>query len=367
MKSITSIKSLQNKIVLLRADFNVPIENGKVRDAFRIEKTLPTIDYLVKKGARIIIVSHAGEDGSVSLQPVATWLSKKMKVRFITDPLPNAIEFNTTKIVLLENIRQNSGEMNNDRTFAKKLARLADVYVNDAFSVSHRKHASLVLIPKLLPSYAGLQVMEEVKHLSLILKPKHPFLFILGGAKFDTKMPLIDKFIQSADHMLITGALMNNFFKDAGFEIGKSLYEPKDFHLQKLLKTPKLLLPVDVVVTQKDGGKQTKSIAEITSKDIIVDIGSRTVQEVALLIAKAKLVVWNGPTGLYEKGFDRGTRGVLELLVKSKATTIIGGGDTVALVHKLHLEKKFTFVSTGGGATLAFLTKGTLPGLKALE
>lgn len=368
MRSITTIKNLTGKTVLLRADFNVPIENGNVRDAYRIDKTLATIKLLKKRGGRIIIISHAGEDGTQSLAPIAKYLHKKLPVRFIPEVIPKELKLKTGEVVLLENVRREQGEKNNDSTFAKKLSHLADIYVNDAFAVSHRKHASIVGVPKFLPSFTGLQLEQEIKHLSIVLKkPRRPFLFVLGGAKFSTKLPLIEKFLKIADHVAVTGALTNNFFKEAGFEVGISLMEKKDFGLKKLLLHPKLLLPVDVVVTGRDGGALTKSIAEVGKQDSIMDIGAQSTRELALLVSRAKLVLWNGPTGNYENGFDKGTVSLLKLLAKSKAVTIIGGGDTVALVSKLKLEKKMTFVSTGGGATLEFLLKGTLPGIQALK
>lgn len=368
MRSIRECKNLKGKTVLMRADFNVPIENNRVVDDFRIRKTLPTLFFLTKKGASVIIISHSDlKSDTQSLKPVALVLNKYISTRFINKSVPSKLDLKPGEVVLLENIRLDKGEKKNSVDLAKRIARLGDVYVNDAFPVSHRAHASIVGVPKYLPHYAGFQFEEEVKKLSLVLQPTHPFLFILGGAKFETKMPLITKFLKTADHVVIAGALMNNFFKESGFEVGQSLVEKKDFGLKKLLKNPKLLLPIDITVTQKSGGRLTESIADISSKDSIVDIGPRTIYEISMLIAKAKLVLWNGPTGKYEDGFDVGTIKLLKILAESRAKTIIGGGDTAALVNKLHLADKFTFVSTGGGATLEFLAKGTLPGIKALR
>lgn len=369
MKSIKNIKNLKGKVALVRADFNVPIEGDKIVDSTRILKALPTIKYLQKKGASIILISHSDlQKDAQTLLPVAKFLNKHIKVRFIEESSPKSIDLKKGEVVLLENIRRQIGEKENDSKFAKHLASLADIYINEAFPVSHRAHASIVGIPKYLPSYIGFQFEREIKNLSIVLdKPKRPFLFILGGAKFDTKMPLIKKFLKDADRVVVTGALMNNFFKEASFEVGRSLVEKGDYGIGKIINNPKLLLPVDVVVTGKDGGRLTKGIDEVGKTDKIVDIGDRTIKEFEILINKSKFVLWNGPTGEYETGFDHGTIALLKILAKSKAKTIIGGGDTVVLVSKMKMEDKFAFVSTGGGATLEFLAKGTLPGIKALK
>lgn len=351
MKSIKSLKNIKNKTALVRVDFNVPIKNGKVLDDFRIQKTIPTIKFLQNKGAKVILVSHLGKDGKESLKPVAECLRKYIK----------------KDIVLLENIRQYTGEEKNDSKFAKELANLADFYVNDAFSVSHRKHASVVGAPKYLPSYAGFQLEEEIKNLSKVLKnKKHPFLFILGGAKFSTKMPLIKKYINSADNLFIGGALANDFLKAKGCEIGKSLTDNTkipDF----ILNNKKLILPVDVVVL---AGKKiiNKKISEVKKNEVIIDIGKESVKLAESYIKKAKLILWNGPLGKYEeKSGDIATKKLLKSVASLKAESIIGGGDIVSIVSKLKLEKKISFVSTGGGATLDFLANGTLPGIKVLK
>jgi len=208
MKSIKILKNIKDRTALVRVDFNVPIKNGKVEDDFRIQKALPTIRFLQKKGAKVVLISHLGTDGKASMKPVADCLKKYIK----------------KNVTLLENIRKYPGEEKNDPKFAKKLSELGDFYVNEAFSVSHRKHASIVGLPKYLPSYAGFQLEEEVKNLSKVFKkPKHPFLFILGGAKFSTKMPLLKKYIKIADQIFIGGALANDFLKVEGYTVGKSL------------------------------------------------------------------------------------------------------------------------------------------------
>ena len=369
MQLLKSMPNLKGKTVLLRADFNVPIEDGKIRDTFRIKKAIPTISYLVKKGARVIIISHAGDKGEQTLAPIAKILQKSVETTFVGKTILSPEEVGRLpfgEAFLLENIRREQGEKENSKRLAKELVGMADYFVNDAFSVSHRAHASVVGVPKLLPSFAGLQLEAEIKHLGgILLKPKRPFVFILGGAKFSTKLPLLKKYLKDADAVFVAGALMNNFFKEAGYPVGQSLVEEGDYGIKALLKNKKLLLPVDVEV-ESSGEETVKSPAAVLPNDKIMDIGPESVALLANIIKDAKLVLWNGPTGAYELGFDRGTKAILKLLAKGKAQSIIGGGDTAALVSELKLEDKLTFVSTGGGATLEYLAKGTLPGIKVL-
>ena len=373
MKSIKDIESLSGKRVLVRVDFNVPIGNGKILDDFRIKKSLPTILYLQKKGAIVILLAHLGEDGSESLKEVAIRLKKYIPtVNFIEKPIFSDETEETIKkakkkdIILLENLRSESGEKNNSPSFARALSRYGDIYVNDAFSVSHRQHASIIGITKYLPGYAGLQLEEEVKHLSYAFNPEHPFLFILGGAKFETKIPLIKKFLRDADNVLVAGALANDFFMAKGYEVGVSLVDNENFEIPLILKHKNLLLPVDVKVTKNSKDRFVKS-DKVNSDENIVDIGPETVELLKDLIGKAKFILWNGPLGKYENGFGGATEQVLKIIAKSKARSVIGGGDTVAIISKLKLESKLGFVSTGGGATLDFLAKGTLPGIKVLK
>lgn len=354
MQNIKKLKNLKNKKVIVRADFNVPIENGKVVDNFRIKKGIPTIKYLVDKGAKVLIITHLGKDGSNDINPVINEFFKLSKIK-------------KDKVVFAPNIRAFIGEEKNETDLAKDFASLGDYYVNDAFSVSHRAHASVVGIPKYLPSYAGFQLEEEIKNLSLVLNnKKHPFLFILGGAKFGTKIPLIKKYLTSADFVVISGALLNNFLKEKGYEVGKSLVDDEDYGVAKLLKNKKILLATDVVVLR---GKDLVNVKvdAIKKEDMIIDIGIEFVKTLESYINKAKIILWNGPLGLYERGGEKASKSILKSVAKSKAISIIGGGDTVALVNSLKLEDKLTFVSTGGGATLDFLAKGTLPGIKALK
>jgi phosphoglycerate kinase len=238
--------------------------------------------------------------------------------------------------------------------------------VNEAFPVSHREDASIILLPKILPAYAGLQLEEEVKNLSHAFeKPKRPFLFILGGAKFSTKMPLIEKYLELADHVFVGGALADDFLKAEGDEVGKSLVDDADYDLGKTLKNKKLILPIDVLVRSGDKFINKKA-NEVKKNETILDIGKETVENLLPLIAKAKLILWNGPLGKYEDHGAEATKEILKLVAASSAESIIGGGDTVALISELKIEDKFSFVSTGGGATLDFLANGTLPGIKAL-
>lgn len=316
MRSIEQIENIKGKTVLLRVDFNVPIKNGEVGDDFRIIKALPTINFLLKKGAKVILITHLGKNGSASLGPVIQRFWELAK-------------FPKDKIEFFENVRKFPGEEKNDSIFAKKLASLGDIYVNDAFPVSHRVHASIVGITKYLPSYAGFQLEEEVKNLSRAFKnPKHPFLFILGGAKFFTKMPLIKKYLKLADQVFIGGALAV-----------KALQMP-------VARNSKIIFPV--------------------GDPAALDANAETLEILKKEIEKAHFILWNGPLGNYENGFTKGTIELAKIISKSKAFSIIGGGDTVAVAKKVGL-KKFSFVSTAGGAMLDFLANGTLPGIKALE
>ncbi len=354
MRSIEQIKNLKGKIALVRVDFNVPIKNGRVLDDFRIRKALPTVKFLEKKGAKIILITHLGEDGSKSLEPVIKHFFKIFKC-------------SKSQVGFLPNIRKFPGEMKNDPNFAKKLSKLGDIYVNEAFSVSHRAHASIVELPKYLPSYAGLQFEQEIKNLSQVFKkPKRPFLFILGGAKFSTKMPLIKKYLRLADQVFIGGALANDFLKAKGCEIGQSLTDNTNYNFKEILKNKKLVLPIDVLV--KSGNKLMNKEANKVKKDeIILDMGNKTVKILEQLVKKSKLILWNGPLGKYESGGAKATEKILKSVAKAKTESIIGGGDIVSMVSKMKMEKKFSFVSTGGGATLDFLANGTLPGIKALK
>ncbi|MFN4181582.1 MAG: phosphoglycerate kinase [Candidatus Paceibacteria bacterium] len=353
MRSIKSLKNLKGKRVVVRVDFNVPIIDGKITDNFRIKKGISTIKYLVDKGASVIILMHLGKDGSADIGPV-------IKEFFRLSKLPK------DKINFEKNIRSFAGEEENDSKLGKYLASLGDIYVNDAFSVSHRTHASIVGIPKHIPGYAGLQLEEEIKQLSTVFKkPKHPFLFILGGAKFSTKMPLIKKYLAVADYVYVGGALANDFLETKGLSVGVSLVDHTMNVPESMLKNKKIILPSDVLV-DTGGTRAIRKVEEVGAKENILDIGPESTRTLGEYIKKAKMILWNGPMGKYELLGGGSTKDLLKLIARTKTTSIIGGGDTVQMISEMKMEKKFTFVSTGGGATLDFLAKGTLPGIKAL-
>ncbi len=403
MKTLKDIKVLNGVRVLVRVDFNVPVHNGAVMDDFRIRKFMPTLDFLRKGGAKIILMSHIeaspadaaklakGEEPS--LAPIADYLKKAGVLKeFVTNYRNAAAVIEAMadgECVLLENLRMNPGEKKNDPKFAQELASLADVYVNDAFAVSHRAHASIVAITQFLPSYAGLLLASEVEHLSLAFHPKRPFLFILCGAKFETKLPLIEKFIATADYVYVGGALAHNFFIEQGWSVGKSLVSSENFNLKRFFGDPafaaKLLLPIDAVVAQPDGTTSVKEVGStvpnsIAENESIMDAGPATVAMLQEKISGAAQILWNGPLGAYEKGFKEPTLAMANAIVAQTkradgkaCESIVGGGDTLATIADLSaaagqsIEADFTFVSTGGGAMLEFLANETLVGVEALE
>jgi phosphoglycerate kinase len=373
MKTIKDIEFLEGVKVLVRVDFNVPIKNGTVVEDFRIKSAIPTIEYLQSKGAKVILIGHleANEASDNSFKPVAEYMNNKMakKVSFVAN-LRNASQFIESEMkngdcVLLENLRFDDGEKKNDPKFAQALASLGDIYVNDAFSVCHRSHASVVGVPKLMPSYAGFQLEKEVANLSKAFSPSHPFLFILGGAKFETKLPLIEKFIEIADHVFVGGALATDFFKIKGYEIGTSLVSEGDFGLEKYVNNPKLLIPIDVKT--KDG--EIKMADALSKTDAIMDCGPGTIDSLSDKVKNAKLILWNGPLGVYEQGYKDSTLSLARLIANNHdrgVESLVGGGDTIAAIAENNDEGRFSFVSTGGGAMLDFLAKGTLPGIEVL-
>jgi phosphoglycerate kinase len=251
-------------------------------------------------------------------------------------------------------------------SLAEDLANLADIYVNDAFPVSHREHASIVSLPKKLPGYIGFQFKKEIDNLSKAFNPEHPFLFILGGAKFETKINLVRKFLDLADKVFLGGALVNSVFKRMGYEVGVSLVDDGMLNLDFVLNNPKIILPRDVSV-RGPVGDGVKLPTEVRKDKNILDIGDETLGDLVAEVGRAKYILWNGPLGNYEKGFDMMTKKTAEAIANSGATTIVGGGDTLAVIESLGIMDKFTFVSSGGGAMLDFLANGTLPGLEALE
>jgi phosphoglycerate kinase len=364
MKSILEAKGLSGKKVLVRVDWNVPLEKGIVSDDFRIRTTLPTIEYLRAQGAKIIIASHLeginSKEDLPSMRPVFEHAKTLLPLAFEGDGDGNG----DADVLLLENLRLNPGEKANSEEFAQELASKADIYLNEAFSVSHREHASIVKLPRLLPGFVGLQFQKEVQNLSLAFYPKKPFLFILAGAKFDTKMPLIEKFVRLADKVFVGGALAHNFFKEQGREIGKSLVDPGEFGLNKL-PSDKIILPEDVMV-ESHKKVHIKTLADVVKEDKIVDAGPNTMLVLKEYIQSSATVLWNGPLGSYEDGYRQATLEMARLLAEHGRSVVVGGGDTLSAIKELDLFDKFTFVSTGGGAMLAFLAKGTLPGIEAL-
>jgi phosphoglycerate kinase len=360
---------LSGKRVLIRADFNVPLQNGILIDTTRVTKTLETIRWLKEQHAKIGIISHIESEGK-TLEPIAKFLSTLFPVRFAKtiEGFGQALAaVKPEEVVLLENLRHFQGEKENDAAFAQSLAATADVYVNDAFSVSHREHASVVGVAQHLPHYAGLLFQHEYEALSQALTPTLPFVFILGGAKFETKVPLIEKFLNSASYVFVGGALAHNFFRAKGLEIGKSLVSPGSYNELELLNNKRLLLPVDVVAVDDQGEQRLTVPHAVEAHEFIADNGPETVAMLANYAKDARLVVWNGPLGAYERGYKENTLKLAQGISESSATTILGGGDTIAAIKELNIENKFTHVSTAGGAMLEFLEKGTLPGIEALQ
>lgn len=390
VKSLRSA-TVKDKRVLLRVDFNVPLEKGKILEDTRIKKTLPTIQYLLKQKAKVIIISHLGRpEGKVvknlSLSPIAQYTSKllKQKVLFVNDCVGPKVEkavknLKAGQVLMLENVRFHKEEEKCNASFTKKVAKLGDVFVNDSFGTAHRKHSTTYGVAKLLPSYAGFLLENEVKILSeLMLKAKHPLTIIVGGAKIDTKIGLIRNFLTKADYFLIGGGLANTFLASEGFDVGKSLYEPskvdlaQEIMLEAEVLRDKFVLPTDVVVADKIGDKVP--VLDLPVEDVmgdmkILDIGRKTTARFVDVLKKSKTVVWNGPVGLFEcKPFGKGTQSIAQILSKLKGVkTIVGGGDTIdALKHFKISEKKFTHVSTGGGAMLEFLEGTMLPGVEVV-
>lgn len=343
-----SDQNLTGRRVLLRLDLNVPIENGVVSDDFRIKQSLPTLHKLVAAGARVTVLAHLGKKGA-SISPVAAYLKKLFPT-----------------VTILENLRLDSGEESNAPEFAAKLAAQGDLYINDAFSASHRVHASIVGLPQLLPGAAGLEFAAEVRHLSRLFQPARPFLAIIGGAKFGTKLPLVRHFLGIADHIFIGGALAHPIFKLRGWEIGKSLSDDAVGDLSDLAHNSKVIIPSEVVVKQNEKTFVTTP-DRVPTDGTIVDAGARVLADLGKIINDAATILWNGPLGNYEHGYGEPTQELGKMIVKSRAETVIGGGDTIAALESLNIFDQFGFVSTAGGAMLDYLVKGTLPGIIALE
>ena len=393
-KTIKDI-DVKGKKVLVRVDFNVPLskENkGEIADDARIKAAIPTIDYLLENGACVILISHLGRpkgenNEDFSLKPVANWLENHYGEKFhflasdvvVDDKVKDEVKsLNSGELALLENTRFVKGETKNDESFAKELASLADIYVNDAFGTSHRAHSSNVGVASLLPSAVGLLIEKEIDIMGKALEdPEHPFVAILGGAKVSDKIGVIDNLINKVDTILIGGGMAYTFLKAQGKEIGKSLLEEDKMDLSlDLIKKAKannveILLPIDAVIADEIKAGVDTQVVEIDSIPIdkeALDIGPKTAEMFAEKIKNAKTVVWNGPMGVFEiKEFSNGTNEVAKALADSSAITIVGGGDSALAIEMAGLKDKITHVSTGGGASLEFLEGKTLPGIAAIE
>jgi phosphoglycerate kinase len=358
IKSIKSVKSFKNKTVLVRADFDVPLKGNKIVDDIRLKTLIPTVEYLlVKKAKQVVLVGHLGRpkgkvDKKLSLAPIVKYLRKEFKdLDFINSP----DEKSDSQIVVLENIRFFKQEEKNDKKFAKQLSKLADIYVNECFSNSHRNHVSVDAIQNFLPSYVGLHLEKEISNLSLVKdKPKKPLVLVVGGAKIETKLPVINSFLDKAEYILVGGAVANNFLLARGENVGKSLIDTKYLsEAKKILKKfkNKVILPVDYVI----------------EKDKILDIGPRTIMLFNGIIKSAKTIIWNGPMGNFEKKkFANGTFKIIEgILNNTKADIVVGGGETGEVLKGQKVSKN-VFVSVAGGAMLEFLAGKKLPGLKKI-
>jgi phosphoglycerate kinase len=371
MKVLSEIPSVTGKRVIVRASLDVPIVDGVVTNEFRIKKALPTIKVLSERGAKVVIVTHVGRDKKNTTGPIFTALKKYITLQHIEALMGEEVEkkihsLSDGEVLLLGNLRAYDEEEANDAAFGEALASYGDFFVNDAFAVSHRAHASIVGIPSHIPGFAGLTFHEEYTNLSRALTPEHPALFILGGAKFETKQPLIERYADAYDHVALGGALANDFLKARGLPVGESLVSPVDLSQNPLIHKENILVPTDVV-TKSDSGTRAIMAEEVRDDESILDIGMKSVELLAPHIANAKTILWNGPLGYYEGGFDGATKAVAKLIAESGAFSVVGGGDTVAAIESLGLSDKFGFLSTAGGAMLEFLEKGSLPGIEALE
>ncbi|MFO7263618.1 MAG: phosphoglycerate kinase [Bacillaceae bacterium G1] len=388
-KSVKDV-DVSGKRVLVRVDFNVPMENGRITDDTRIKASLPTIEYLIQQGARLILVSHLGRPkGKVNeelrLAPVAERLSELLgrPVRALPEAVGPAVEeacrnLAPGDVVLLENIRFYPGEEANDPEFSRQLAALADLYVNDAFGTAHRAHASTVGVASYLPAVAGFLMQKELDVLGGALNdPERPFTAIIGGAKIKDKIGVIENLLDKVDQLLLGGGLANTFLRAKGYELGASLFEadkvPEAERLMALAaqKGVRLEIPRDVVAADRLSSHAETRIVPVDAIPegwMALDIGTETARLYGDIIRSSRLVVWNGPMGVFEmKPFAEGTFAVARAMAETSATTIIGGGDSAAAIEKAGVADAITHISTGGGASLEFMEGKTLPGVAVLE
>jgi len=392
MRNIKDEPNLNQKKILLRLDLNVPLSNGKITDTTRIDKILPTINFLLKNNAKIIILSHVGRPkgkvvNELSLKPVCETLKSKLNqdIKFISKNIKEVKSsdlFDTydKRIVMLENLRFYEEEEKNDDVFAKHLASLADIYVNDAFSCSHRAHASIFEITKFIPSYAGLQLDIEINALSKITSEiLRPVTCIIGGSKISSKINIIKNLISKFDNIIIVGGMANNILKYKGYEIGKSIQEnncnqiiQEIFSLSKK-ESCKIIYPEDVVVGKDlNGSPEVKELNNVSKNELILDIGPKTIKIINQLIEESNTILWNGPAGYFENpNFSKGSLEIAKKIVEknnnNEIFSVAGGGDTVALLNSVGATSHFNFVSTAGGAFLEYLEGKELPGIKALN
>ncbi len=378
---------LQNKRVLIREDLNVPVENGKIMSDLRILAALPTIEYCVQHGAKVIVMSHLGRpmegkyDPDFSLEPVADLLAHLLgqSVRFKPNGLDEPFEMESGDVVLLENVRFNPGEKANSPELAKKMAALCDVFVMDAFATAHRAEASTCGVAKVAPiACAGPLLIAELTALQKALqKPQHPMIAIVGGSKVSSKLLVLDSLIKVVDQLIVGGGIANTFIAASGFDVGKSLYEPDLIpQAQQLLKLAKergaaIPIPTDVVVAKsfsKEAKPIVKSVKDVAPDEMILDIGPETAQQLAAHLVHAGTILWNGPVGVFEwDAFAEGTKTIAEAISQSQAFSIAGGGDTLAAIDKYHLADRISYISTGGGAFLEFIEGKKLPAVVVLE
>ena len=389
MKSIESEVNLSGKKVLLRLDLNVPLKDKKITDTNRIDKIIPTLKFLINKNAKVIIISHVGRpkgefNENLSLYPICENISDKINngVKLIKENLKNLKSldnyFENYKILALENIRFYKEEENNDEDFARNIAKLGDIYVNDAFSCSHREHATVSKITSFMPSFSGIQFNLEVSALKKITTDiKKPITCIIGGSKISTKIQVIKNLIKKFDNIIIVGGMANNILKFKGYDIGKSIFEPNVeniinetfIHAEKY--NCKISYPVDLSVGKNlEDSSKNITLEEIQEDDLILDIGRETIKNIFKIIDGSKTVLWNGPAGYFENAnFSKGSFEIGNRIAsrEHEIYSVAGGGDTVAVLNKFNLTNKFNFVSTAGGAFLEYLEGKILPGIKALN